>query len=816
MEINISVRGMVEFLFRSGDIDNTRVGGGTDAMLEGGRIHRLIQKRSGIEYEAEVPLTYVYDFGEYSLKLDGRADGVITHDKIVTIDEIKGTYRDINKLENPRPEHLAQAKCYAFIYLTQNNLPEIRVRMTYCNIETEEIRYFHETFSANQITEWFEDVMKAYKKWTDYSIEWSKKRRESIEGLKFPYEYREGQLDLMEGVYRTIYSGRKLFIQAPTGVGKTLATIYPSVMSFLKHDDEKIFYLTAKTITASVATGAFEILRDSGLRFKSVQLTAKDKICLNETCECNPFACEYAKGHMDRVNDALYDMLVSEEDLRRETIETYARKYKVCPFELSLDASLFADGIICDYNYLFDPHVYLKRFFQEGAKKNYVFLIDEAHNLVDRGRDMYSAVLTKEDFLLVKRGLKDGTLPESDRHVKRLIKWLDKCNGELLTQKKNFNYDNELQEMHGIEINAFISYLENLYQAFNSYMDEYINTPKSPELLQLYFDVAHFLQMYEEMDENYEIYRDLSDDMRFSIKLFCVDPSAKLKKCMDRGRSSILFSATFLPIQYYKKLLGGEPTDYEMYAHSIFDPMNRGVYYATDVNTLYTNRNEQLYQKISSYIRRITECKTGNYMVFFPSHQFLSKVLYYFEMDELPQMTNTEIVSQSSIMREEEREAFLEQFSDNQYQDNTDLMFDDIIQMDVEVEEISEDYSSSKTLIGFCVMGGIFSEGIDLKGDALIGSIIVGTGIPQVCTERDILRNFFEESGFDYAYRFPGMNKVLQAAGRVIRTETDRGIVVLLDNRFSSPNYRMLFPREWANVTQVNIDNITENISRFW
>ncbi|MBO7387746.1 MAG: PD-(D/E)XK nuclease family protein [Lachnospiraceae bacterium] len=792
MEIQISVRGMVEFLFRNGDIDNTAATAPADAMLEGGRIHRMIQKRAGAEYEAEVPLSYTVDFGEYSLKIDGRADGIMTNDTDVIIDEIKGTYRDLKNINDPKPEHLAQAKCYAYIYLTKEGLDEIKVRMTYCNIDTEEIRYFYEAYSKEEITLWFESVISEYKRWTDYSVEWQKKRVSSVEGLKFPYEYREGQKELMENVYKTIYHKKKLFIQAPTGVGKTLATLYPAILSGNKAMCDKLFYLTAKTVTGSVAVNAFDILRNNGLTFKSIQITAKEKVCANETCDCNPVACPYAKGHFDRVNEALYDLLTHEEDLRRETIAEYAEKHMVCPFELSLDASLFADGIICDYNYLFDPHVYLKRFFADGnTQNNYVFLIDEAHNLLERGRDMYSATLVKENFLLVKRILKSGPLPLENRFIKRINKWIDKCNSELLKLKKLMD-----ERSIGVEINAFVSALQNLYLAYNAYLDERLQTPDDEAFLQLYFDISHFLGIYEEIDDNYVIYTDMPSSGDFLLKLYCVDPSNLLRRCMNRGRSSILFSATFLPIQYYKKLLGGEAEDYEVYAHSIFDPLKRGVFIGEGVSTLYTDRNETEYAKVASYIRRVVSAKPGNYMVFFPSHAFLNSVYSIFEDRELPFMDNTECVIQENVMKEEDRENFLSMFSEDNISSGSD-----------------------KTLIGFCVLGGIFSEGIDLKGDSLIGSIIVGPGIPQICKERGILKDFFSahgENGFDYAYRYPGMNKVLQAAGRVIRTAEDIGIVVLLDNRFKNYDYVKLFPREWENVKTMNLDISDEVISDFW
>lgn len=406
MEIQISVRNLVEFLLRSGDIDNRKSGGADNAMLEGARLHRLLQSRMGAGYLPEVSLRYLYDTEKYRIVVEGRADGIFADESGVTvIDEIKTTYKDIAKLKGPNGVHLAQAKVYAAIYGMKEKQEEIRVRMTYCNVETEEIRYFFEDYTIQELRDWFLELLCEYRIWADYEYEWKQIRQDSLEKLEFPYTYREGQKELAAQVYRTIYHKKKLFIEAPTGVGKTLSTVFPALKAMGKGMGDKIFYLTAKTITRTVAENTYSLLRDRGLAFKSVILTAKEKICFQEETECNPDACPYAKGHYDRINAAVYDLLTHETSFTREVIEQYARKHKVCPFEFCLDMSLFADGIICDYNYVFDPHVYLRRFFAENNNGNYIFLVDEAHNLLDRGREMYSAELIKEDFLTLKKKL---------------------------------------------------------------------------------------------------------------------------------------------------------------------------------------------------------------------------------------------------------------------------------------------------------------------------------------------------------------------------------------------------------------------------
>ncbi len=806
-ELYISVRNLVEFILREGDIDNRRTVSPENAMQEGGRIHRKIQRRMGAEYQAEVTLKYLCETEHYTIIVEGRADGIITGTEIgeagpetlITVDEIKGTYRELHKLKTAVPVHLAQAKCYAYIYAEQKGLSKVRVQMTYCNMDTEEMKYFHYDYTFAELEQWFTDVIKQYRKWTDFEFEWKRMRQASVKELQFPFPYREGQKELVTYVYQTIYHKRKLFIEAPTGVGKTISTVFPAVKSIGEGRGDRIFYLTAKTITRTVADEAFGLLREKGLKFKTVILTAKDKICFMQETDCNPEYCPYAKGHYDRINDAVYDLLTHSDNFGRAAVEEYAEKHRVCPFEMCLDMSLFSDGIICDYNYVFDPHVYLKRFFADGVKGDYIFLIDEGHNLVDRGREMYSAVLCKEDFLKLKR-----TVKELDQKMEYR---LEKCNKELLALKREC-------ETYKIEeyIAPFVTELQRLGTVMESYLEEHdkpdgFHTKEvRTEVLEFYFEVTHFLDIYERLDEHYVVYSELGKDGTFILRLFCVNPSVNLAECMKKGRSSIIFSATLLPIRYYKELLGAEEGDYEVYARSVFNPARRALFIGSDVTSKYTRRTEQEYYNIASYIYEIVKSRNGNYMIFFPSHAFLQQIYDVF-MDCFYDETSMECLVQEDYMKEKEREEFLQRFSGN-----ADCDLSSSIQMEVEWEE-------ERSLLGFCVLGGIFSEGIDLKEDRLIGAVIVGTGLPQVCNEREILKDYFDgmgESGFDYAYRYPGMNKVLQAAGRVIRTAQDVGIIALLDERFLSSSYRRMFPREWETYETVTVNRIAKRVERFW
>ena len=774
--IRISVRSLVEFILREGDIDN-RVSGSMekDAMLLGGKIHRKIQSRMGTNYTAEVPLKIQMPCDGFVLQIEGRADGVLKDDGKVLIDEIKGILRSLEHLEAPVPVHLAQAKCYAYIYAVQNSLKCIDVQMTYCQMETEEIRRFCQEFEFQELQTWFQDLVTQYEKWAKFEIEWRNVRNDSIRQIEFPFPYREGQRDLVVSVYRTILRKKKLFIQAPTGVGKTMATVFPAVRAVGEGLGEKIFYLTAKTIMRTVAEQAFSLLKEKGLLYKTITLTAKEKICFCEEAECNPDACPYAKGHFDRVNDAVFDLITHSGDWSREVLEEQAKKHMVCPFEMSLDVSNWADAVICDYNYAFDPQAHLKRFFSESGKGEYLFLIDEAHNLVERGREMYSASLYKEDLLEVRKLVK--------AEDPKLAKGLSECNQQFLELKRECEHYQILKSVSHIALK-----LMNVLSKLEDYLEECKDAEKKKRVLDFYFAVRSFLNVHDIMDENYVIFSEMMEDGRFQIKLFCVNPAVNLQNYLEQGNSTIFFSATLLPVHYYKKLLSVEKDDYAVYAHSSFPQENKFLFIGTDVSTRSTRRGESTYQRFARYIAVMAEQKKGNYMAFFPSYRFLEEVHTCFlecvdhEVDSICQV---------SYMDEEQREEFLEEFEQER----------------------------EKSLVAFCVMGGIFSEGIDLTDDKLIGAVIAGTGLPQVCTEREILKQYFNAAdmdGFDYAYLYPGMNKVLQSAGRVIRTESDRGVILLLDDRFRAMRYREVFPREWQQYQLGSVKNLEQEIRTFW
>lgn len=793
-DIRISVRNLVEFIMRSGDITVSSTGlREPDAMQEGSRIHRKLQSKMGASYHAEVPLTVNFpvscDGIDFSVTVEGRADGIFSNETGVVIDEIKGVYCDIFSMKEPANVHRAQALCYAYIYAEKENLSGMGIRMTYCHIPTEKVRYFNEYLEFAEIEHFFAELMAAYAKWAAWQIRWSETRNSSIRPMEFPFSYREGQAKLVRGVYQSILRKKRLYIQAPTGVGKTISTVFPAVKSIGEGLTEKIFYLTAKTITRTVAEETFALLERAGGKLKCVTITAKEKICILEKPSCNPGSCPRAKGHFDRINDAVFDILTNETIMTREVIERYAEKYCVCPFEMCLDISTWCDVLIGDYNYAFDPTASLKRFFSTEKENDFVFLVDEAHNLVDRAREMYSAVVVKEEFLALKKMMKTRN--------RKMANALDSCSRALLELKRKCD---ELTKFDPLEAENFVLRAMRLCTIIEEYLHEQehptaekaaipLSAEEQERLLNLYFNLRSFQSIYEIIDDHYIVYGDYTSQGNFMLHLQCVDPSANLDICLKKGRCSVFFSATLLPIHYYLEQLAGREDDYAIYAPSPFSLEKRLLMIGRGVSTKYTLRSDSMYEKIARYILSFVRGKTGNYLIFFPSYRLLEDIRTYLE--DLPETSDIAIYSQENSMKESEREEFLNHFQD----------------------------SPEKTTLGLCVMGGIFGEGIDLKNNRLIGAALVGTGLPMVCAENELFRDYFEEkkqAGFSYAYQYPGMNKVLQAAGRVIRTTEDVGAILLLDDRFLQNSYQSLFPREWFPFQTVTLESLPGTLQDFW
>lgn len=772
--IKISIRNLVEFIMRHGSIDNRYTS--SIKAIEGIRGHQRVQKSYGDNYTAEVPLKYKLTYEDLEIIVEGRADGILIEDDKTIIDEIKTTTKDLLLIdENTNPLHWAQAKCYGYIYSMQNELENIDIQITYYNIDTKSTRILRQSYTLKDLEEFFFWLIDEYKSWAQLENDWVNKRNKSIKELKFPFEnYRPGQRELAVRVYKSIIDSKKCFAQAPTGTGKTISTLFPAIKAMGENETSKIFYLTAKTITREVAQNTISLMRKKDLNLKSVTITAKEKICKMEEVNCNPEYCPYANGYFDRINNSLKDILAKYNDYSKENIEKISEEYMLCPFELSLDLTNLSDVIICDYNYVFDPRVYLKRFF-DTKTTNYTFLIDEAHNLVDRAREMYSATLNEEKFIKVKK-----LISKKDKRITRVIKEIQSYFEDKLEDLTTVDENDLVESEAPLELCEILS-------SFIKFVDEYLarTNEENEELMDLYFDVYSFLSISDFYDKNYTtIYTKTFNGM--TIKIYCVNPQKVIEEKMKKAKSNIIFSATLIPMDYFMKMYSYDEEDFIINLKSPFDVNNRLLMIGDNVATTYNKRFETS-EDIASYIANCVQAKKGNYMVFFPSYKYME--LVFDKMKENHPNINTSI--QESNMSEEEKEEFLSMF----------------------------DEDNKETHVGFCVLGGHFSEGIDLTNDKLIGVIIVGVGMPQIGIERDIIKEHMKDSnkGFDYAYVYPGMIKVLQAAGRCIRTDDDKGVILLLDNRYSQRRYQSLFPYEWyLNFRVRKSDDVKTLCEKFW
>ncbi|MBF2536950.1 ATP-dependent DNA helicase [Listeria marthii] len=774
-KVQISVRRLVEFVQRSGSIDSRMTS--SDRALEGTKIHQLLQKEAGEEYVAEVRLSIDREVDGVAFSLDGRADGIINEQMI---DEIKTTETPMEEItEDFRPLHWAQLICYGFMLAEKSDLPEVTLQLTYYQVTDKEVKQFQRVMNRAEMTDFVDDLLSKYAVWAKAAAAWEMKRNKTIQELTFPYDsYRSGQRELAIAVYRTVSSEEGLFCEAPTGIGKTMSTLFPGVKAMGEGKTDKLFYFTAKTITRQVAEDALDEMRRKGLAARSVTITAKDKICFLDERKCEPDHCQFARGYYDRLNEGLFDMLQSEEAITRTVVEEYARKYTLCPFELSLDVALFCDVIVCDYNYLFDPVVYLKRFFAEGPGK-YTFLVDEVHNLVDRARSMYSATLRKSMVLQVKRGL--------DKKVnKRLLNAINAMNKELIALNKKLT---ELGETIYVEKEKLADWNDAVVKftfVAKEWLPQNTQSESQADVLELYFESLRYIAIAEFYDERYvtQVTRSRGD---LEVKQLCLDPSFLLSEKLKLGSSSVLFSATLRPIDYYTNVLGGEKDTSRMMFISPFKQKNMHLLVADYISTKYQMRETSL-EAVVDALYALASGKTGNYLFFFPSFLYLENVYDLFK-EKYP---NIRLQKQENSMDEAQREHFLEGFQ----------------------------AGNEETLIGFCVLGGVFSEGIDLRGERLVGAAIVGVGLAQLNHESDLIKDYYNKTlgrGFDYAYQIPGMNKVLQAVGRVIRGESDRGVVLLIEERFSADRYRALFPAHWNHAKTVkSTTEISQEVNGFW
>ena len=702
----------------------------------------------------------------------------------------KASARESSKA--PAEEYTAYTKCCAYLACEREGASTVTVRVLSCHAESGEQRIAENTYTRDNLCDFVHRLLTRVRGRLSLLVGHETRVRPSAENVVFPYgEIRDGQDELIRRGFSVIKQGKRLFAQAPTGIGKTISTLYPAVRSFGRGLCDKIFYLTAKSATAREAYNAAGRLFAAGAHLRTVMLSAKEQMCCaGAGCagkQCNPRECAFLRGYYDRVEGAIEELLARQNGYYADVIMEVAVKHSICPYELSLDLSELCDIIICDYNYLFDPMVYLRRYFtRPGDFGQYVFLIDEAHNLVDRARAMYSVSFSHSNVA----GFREQ-IPADEIELSSALAPMETAFASL----RGLCRDTLHTDAAGNEVGYYIS--RNRVDSFCNAMTilgekltAWLRTHRDHGLYDTVKDflasVRKYVCILDYYDDKFMTYVELSAG-DVTITLNCIDPSEILDGCLRKGRASILFSATLTPISYFSDLLGGGRDAVCLELPSPYEPENLCLAAVDTVSTRFEDREGNC-KKIATLIAAAVSPRAGNYIVYFPSYGYLQKVHEAFTK-KYPKVRT---VVQSRGMTRVQREQFIATFREDE----------------------------NKMRIGFCVLGGSFSEGVDLPGSRLIGTIIVGVGLPGFSSERNIMRDYFEnryENGFEYAYTFPGMNSVLQAAGRVIRRESDRGIVVLIDDRYGTPTYQRLFPTHWKHLKYAgNSASLAEIARKFW
>lgn len=761
-EFRTTVRELVEFVHRSGDLAGESSFRSSNRAVEGTRGHRRIQEARGEDYRAEVTVERTYERPGFRLILSGRVDGIFEKTLPPIVEEIKtvtGAWSG-----HPDAVHIAQLRAYAALLAEAYGWDRVDHRLVYLNLETDEQTVIQETETRDSLSGFLDETLHEWFSWLTPRVEWLNLRDASLASLPFPFStFRAGQRALARQVYRSIRDGQHLFIEAPTGLGKTMATLFPAVRALPRMADGQIFYVTAKTPGRLSAYDALTNLRASGARLRSLMLTAKRKICFSENpTGCDERTCPFAVGYYDRIKPAVRELL-HKEDITRTAVEETARAHQVCPFELSLDASLWTDVIVGDFNHVFDPSSRLQRHFADGPARHAV-LIDEAHNLVDRSREMYSATLALEDLSANGTGRAKGAT-----RVKRA---LASAASSLEAVLRDLPVENSVIESKGHHDGGIAlekpprELLAAIRQASRGLEEFLAAQPPGHDVsgwLEPWFAVSTFLKAADAFDENCCC---ILLPANGAMKIFCADPASRLRESLKGLRSAVFFSATLSPLSYFKDLLGGDAETDGISFDSPFraDQMKLSIL-GHDVT--FKGRSASL-ARVADDLAQHVRGSSGNHLIFCPSMQYLSEIEPLLK-ERLPDVS---LFSQTSLMDEAQRSLFLERFA------------------------------IGARIAGLAVLGGIFSEGVDLPGDRLVGVAVVGVGLPRLSLERDVLQAHFDSTrgeGFDYAYRFPGMQRVLQAVGRLIRSEEDRGNVLLIDRRFRESRYRSLFPVWWLN-----------------
>ncbi|MFA6829774.1 MAG: helicase C-terminal domain-containing protein [Bacilli bacterium] len=798
-KFSLSVHDIVDIILRRGHLD-TRVFN-QSSMQQGTLLHSLYQSEQGKDYISEYPVEYTFVQDEFTFQVSGKADGVIIDkDGNITVEEIKTTVADLDEFIHDHGQwHLGQAVFYAYIIAKQRKLGSVSILMTYMKQNNYRIRkQINQIFKFEELERTVNDVILRYASYCRKIIRFKEERNESVKALSFPFtDLRKGQEEMMTFVTKACDEKKQVFIEAPTGIGKTISVLYPLVKRFGSRKADRIFYLTNKNSIKEIAMSTMRLFDQSGAKTKSIEFTSKENICFNDKKgHCNPVECPFARNYYDKLLDAIFDALHRYDTFDRSVIESLGFEKTMCPYQFQSDLSKYCDVLVCDYSYVYDYHDRLC-LEESNIKSTHTFLcVDECHNLPERVREMYSLTLSmaeiedalslctgteftllKEDIKNILSGFEQMSIDPDDENIKRYqLQIIDSVSVEIEDSLNNAIYD--IKSILKKHVELITDPLLEFFYKINSlfYLLSLINDPDTHDTFLTYLLV--------------------NQDMTIEgIRIANLDSRNLIQKGSDLFESTIYFSATLSPKDYYIDLLAGDVKEESnrLILSSPFDFNNRRVFVNSKLSLKYRDRDNTLFE-VFSLIQTACSIKKGNYFVFCPSFEYLDRIRSFFEQSPLE---NTTIVYQGRSMSENSRNEFLSSFSiDNQ-----------------------------NTLIGVMVLGGIFSEGIDLVGDRLIGSIVISVGLPQIGFERDRLKEYYDkldggeekQKGFSYSYSYPGLNRVLQAAGRVIRTENDKGFILFIDSRYKYSLYRTVFGEIYPDCRYLYSNGqLKLELKKFW
>ncbi len=692
---------------------------------------------------------------EEEVELFGFVPGIILEDEFIILEYFITTFDDIERLEyNTREQHISILKMLAYVYCSNNDLSSVRVKLKYYNIETDDSKSFVFEYSIKQLERFFTYIIGIFEEHEYIHLKHRDNFTISREQFEFPFsEYRSGQEYVTNKALETLNENKILYVNAPTGIGKSASFLYSGVKSMTRVED-KLFFLTSKSNGNRVAIETLKTFEEKGLFCNKMEIVAKHKICPLPRVKCHKDHCKYAKGFFDRLIDAKVYLFASRNNFYKKDIEEASEKFTVCPFELSLFMSYYSEVIICDYNYAFDPKAQLKRYFEDTTYKPKL-LVDEAHNLVQRSLGMYSTAIDTDFYLRLKLMINRF----GGKSVFVINKIVTLMNEHQLEMGVHENFcSSKTMDYDLIELNRELQVkLRNLMYNHQSFQER-------DEVVESYYVINDLLSIAELYNESFvTTYERYHSNIKMTLQ--CLDASRFLNMIFEtKSYGSVLFSGSLRPINYYKNLItmgNGKSIG----VASPFDSKKLSVIISKNVNTRYKERNLFI-NDIVTQIELLANSKIGNYIAFFPSYNYMQSVL-----DKIDSKKNDIIV----------------QCKGDDYQRRNEIM--------EQFETVGE-----KSKIGFFVLGGGYSEAIDFKGNMLIGVAVVGVGLPKLSPMNELYKEYLGmkyRNGFEYAYTYPGFNKVIQAVGRLIRTKDDVGIALLIGERYGQYRYQKLMPKLW-------------------